>query len=154
MVHVCLVFVYLCCHLTSPGASPVDWLPQHMHVCVVFVYLCCHQVHRQLTVPGFDPSLFEAQQVFVPSTDCTRIPMFVVCRKGLPRTSDHFTLLYGYGGFNICIKPSFSVARVLLMRHHGAVVAVANIRGGGEYGERWHKEGALAHKQQCFDDFY
>ncbi|CAI5969571.1 unnamed protein product [Closterium sp. NIES-64] len=112
------------------------------------------EVHRQLTVPGFDPSLFEAQQVFVPSTDGTRIPMFVVCRKDLPHTSDHFTLLYGYGGFNICIKPSFSVARVLLMRHHGAVVAVANIRGGGEYGERWHKEGALAHKQQCFDDFY
>ncbi|CAI5975622.1 unnamed protein product [Closterium sp. NIES-65] len=116
----------------------------HMHVRLVFVYLCCHQVHRQLTVPGFDPSLFEAQQVFVPSTDGTRIPMFVVCRKDLPHTSDHFTLLYGYGGFDICIKPSFSVARVLLMRHHGAVVAVANIRGGGEYGERWRRAGPQA----------
>ncbi|CAI5479475.1 unnamed protein product [Closterium sp. Yama58-4] len=112
------------------------------------------QVYRQLTVPGFDPSLFETQQVFVPSTDGTRIPMFVVCRKDLPRTADHFTLLYGYGGFNICIKPSFSVSRVLLMRHYGAVVAVANIRGGAEYGERWHKGGALGNKQQCFDDFY
>ncbi|CAI5459079.1 unnamed protein product, partial [Closterium sp. Yama58-4] len=112
------------------------------------------EVYRQLSVPGFDPSLFETQQVFVPSTDGTRIPMFVVCRKDLPCTSDHFALLYGYGGFNICIKPSFSVSRVLLMRHYGAVVAVANIRGGAEYGERWHKGGALGNKQQCFDDFY
>ncbi|GJP29477.1 hypothetical protein CLOM_g16746 [Closterium sp. NIES-68] len=111
------------------------------------------EVYRQLAVAGFDPSLFEAQQVFVPSTDGTRVPMFVVSRKALPRTSSHYTLLYAYGGFNISIKPSFSVARVLLMRHYNAVVAIANIRGGGEYGERWHKAGALANKQQCFDDF-
>ncbi|KAH9782469.1 prolyl oligopeptidase family protein [Citrus sinensis] len=112
------------------------------------------KIFRETSVPGFDRSEFHVHQVFVPSKDgSTKIPMFIVAKKNIKLDGSHPCLLYGYGGFNASITPSFSVSRTVLMRHLGAVFCIANIRGGGEYGEEWHKDGALAKKQNCFDDF-
>jgi prolyl oligopeptidase len=111
------------------------------------------KVLRETAVANFDRALFETKQVFVPSKDDIKIPMFLVAQKGLVLDQYHPTLLHGYGGFNISLTPSFSVAHLVLAKHFRAVVAVANIRGGGEYGDEWHKAGSLSNKQNCFDDF-
>jgi prolyl oligopeptidase len=100
----------------------------------------------------FDPQAYEVQQVFYTSKDGTRIPMFLVHRRGLTRTGDHPTLLYGYGGFGISLTPSFSVGLVAWLEM-GGVYAQPSLRGGGEYGEEWHQAGTKLNKQKVFDDF-
>jgi prolyl oligopeptidase len=101
---------------------------------------------------AFDPGAYVTQQVFYKSKDGTRIPMFIVHRKGLRRDGKNPTLLYGYGGFNISLTPSFSPARIAWLEM-GGVLAIPNLRGGGEYGEEWHQAGTKLKKQNVFDDF-
>jgi len=100
----------------------------------------------------FDTSQYETKQIFYTSKDGTRVPMFLTHRKGLTLDGDHPTLLYAYGGFNINIKPRFSVA-TLVWLEAGGIYAQANLRGGSEYGETWHQAGMLDKKQNVFDDF-
>ena len=101
---------------------------------------------------GFDPNDFVVEQVFFKSKDGTRVPMFIAYKKGLKRNGKNPTLLYGYGGFNISLTPSFSIARLQWMEM-GGVFAMPNLRGGGEYGKAWHKAGTKTKKQNVFDDF-
>ncbi|MCX6905470.1 MAG: prolyl oligopeptidase family serine peptidase [Verrucomicrobia bacterium] len=108
-------------------------------------------VFRQPKV-DFDPALYETKQVFYASKDGTRVPMFITHRKGLALDGSSPTLLYGYGGFNIPLTPAFSVS-VISWLEWGGVYAVANLRGGGEYGEEWHQAGVKLKKQNVFDDF-
>ncbi len=100
----------------------------------------------------FDPSLFVTEQVFYPSKDGTRIPMFVSHRRDLVLDGSNLCYLYGYGGFGINLTPNFNPSAILLMEQ-GGVYCVANLRGGAEYGEAWHKAGMLENKQTVFDDF-
>jgi prolyl oligopeptidase len=100
----------------------------------------------------FNPEDYETRQVFFPSKDGTKIPMFIVHKKGLKPDGSNPTLLYAYGGFNISLTPSFSVSNLVLLEN-GGIYALANLRGGGEYGEKWHEGGMLLKKQNVFDDF-
>ncbi len=101
---------------------------------------------------AFDPEDYETTQVWVTSRDGTRLPMFISHRRGVRRNGDNPVLLYGYGGFNISLTPSFSVANLVWMEM-GGIYAVPNLRGGGEYGEEWHRAGTKLEKQNVFDDF-
>lgn len=100
----------------------------------------------------FNPDDYETKQVFYPSKDGTKIPMFLVYKKGIKMDGNNPTLLYAYGGFNISLEPNFSTSRLILLEN-GGIYALANLRGGGEYGEKWHEAGKLLKKQNVFDDF-
>jgi prolyl oligopeptidase len=100
----------------------------------------------------FNPTDYETKQVFYPSKDGTKIPMFIVHKKGIKLDGKNPTLLYAYGGFNVPVNPGFSPTRIAWLEQ-GGVYCVANIRGGSEYGEKWHEEGMRFKKQNVFDDF-
>lgn len=100
----------------------------------------------------FDPSQYETRQVFYTSKDGTKVPMFIVAKKGIKLDGSHPTVLYGYGGFDITVTPSFNPMLPVWLQL-GGVYAVANLRGGGTYGEAWHHAGMLGKKQNVFDDF-
>jgi len=100
----------------------------------------------------FDPADYETKQVFYASKDGTKVPMFIVHKKGLKLDGKNPTFLTAYGGFNISVTPAFSAANIILLEN-GGVFAEPNLRGGGEYGEAWHKAGMLDKKQNVFDDF-
>jgi prolyl oligopeptidase len=109
------------------------------------------QLFRQPQV-DFDPEAYQTQQVFYPSKDGTKIPMFITHKKGIKLDGNNPTYLYAYGGFNISLTPSFSVSNVVWLEM-GGIYAVPNLRGGGEYGEDWHQAGMKDKKQNVFDDF-
>lgn len=100
----------------------------------------------------FNPADFESKQVFYQSKDGTKVPLIITYKKGLVLSGKNPTLLYGYGGFNISLTPGFSTSNIVWMEN-GGVYAVANLRGGGEYGEDWHVQGTKLKKQNVFDDF-
>jgi prolyl oligopeptidase len=100
----------------------------------------------------FDPAAYEVSQVFYESKDGTRVPMFLVHKKGIDLDGRNATLLYGYGGFNVPLTPGFSISRLAWV-DMGGVFAMPNLRGGGEYGEEWHLAGTRLNKQNVFDDF-
>ena len=100
----------------------------------------------------FDPDQYESTQVFYNSKDGTKVPMIITHKKGLELNGKNPTILYGYGGFNVSLTPSFSIANAIWMEQ-GGVYAVPNLRGGGEYGKKWHDAGTKMKKQNVFDDF-
>ncbi len=101
---------------------------------------------------SFDPSMYVSKQVFYTSKDGTKIPMIITHKKGIELNGKNPTLLYGYGGFSISLTPAFSTSNIVLLEQ-GGIYAVPNLRGGGEYGEKWHLAGTKMNKQNVFDDF-
>lgn len=109
------------------------------------------EIYRKPDV-AFNPDNFESKQVFYTSKDGTKVPMIITYKKGIALDGKNPTILYGYGGFNISLTPSFSIANAVWMEQ-GGIYAVPNLRGGGEYGKEWHKAGTKLQKQNVFDDF-
>jgi prolyl oligopeptidase len=110
------------------------------------------KVYRSPEISGFNTDDYETKEVFFASKDGTRVPMFLVYRRGLKLDGNNPVLLSGYGGFNVVESPEFSALRLVLLEQ-GFVYASANMRGGGEYGEKWHEAGSKLRKQNVFDDF-
>ncbi|WP_184547528.1 prolyl oligopeptidase family serine peptidase [Mucilaginibacter sp. FT3.2] len=100
----------------------------------------------------FDPEMYESKQVFYTSKDKTKIPMIITYKKGTVLNGENPLMLYAYGGFGISLTPAFSTSNIILLEH-GGIYAVPNLRGGGEYGETWHRKGVKMKKQNVFDDF-
>ncbi|UYV80130.1 PREP [Cordylochernes scorpioides] len=111
------------------------------------------EVYREIKVPGLDTSQLVARQEYYTSKDGTKVPMFLVHKKDLPRESPHPCMLYGYGGFNISLLPTFSPAWLFFVKYLDGIFAMPNLRGGGEFGSNWHDAGRLLNKQNTFDDF-
>jgi prolyl oligopeptidase len=109
------------------------------------------KLHRRPAL-DFNPDEYETKQIFYTSKDGTKVPMFIVHKKGLEMNGKNPTWLYSYGGFNVSLRPSFSTSRIVWLEN-GGVFAMPNIRGGGEYGEEWHKAGTKMEKINVFDDF-
>ena len=109
------------------------------------------QVHWQPNI-DFDPAQYTSEQVFYTSKDGTKVPMIITYKKGLKRDGKNPTMLYGYGGFNVSLTPSFSITHAVWLEQ-GGIYAVPNLRGGGEYGKAWHDAGTKMQKQNVFDDF-
>jgi prolyl oligopeptidase len=106
----------------------------------------------KVDAPSIDPAAYEVKQEWYQSKDGTKVPMFIVHKKGLEKNGKNPTLLTGYGGFNVSETPTFSRGAYLWMEH-GGIYALANLRGGAEFGEDWHRAGMLEKKQNVFDDF-
>ncbi|XP_044755944.1 prolyl endopeptidase [Coccinella septempunctata] len=113
------------------------------------------KVYHETVVGDFERNNYETKQVFYESKDGTKIPMFLVAQKGKLDNPDGDTpvWLYGYGGFNVSLTPSFGVSKLIFTNNFRGIYALANIRGGGEYGDKWHDGGRFENKQNCFDDF-
>ncbi len=109
------------------------------------------ELYRQPEI-DFNPEEYETKQIFYESKDGTKVPMFIVHKKGIELNGKNPTYLYAYGGFNISLRPSFSTQRIVWLEN-GGIYAQPNLRGGGEYGEKWHKAGTKMQKQNVFDDF-
>ncbi|OQV21750.1 Prolyl endopeptidase [Hypsibius exemplaris] len=124
--------VYIC-DLSKPSLEPI--------------------VFREIKSPSFNPEDYETKQVFYPSADGAKIPMFITHRKGLIVNEETPCLLYAYGGFHIAVQPYFSARFASFLQAFDGIFAVANIRGGSEYGEEWWQAGSLKNKQNCFTDF-
>jgi prolyl oligopeptidase len=107
---------------------------------------------KAVEIDGFNMDDYVTEQVFYPSTDGTKIPMFLTYKKGLERNGKNPVYLYGYGGFNISLNPGFSAQRILWLEN-GGIYAQTNLRGGGEYGEEWHLAGTKMNKLNVFNDF-
>ncbi|GGF16899.1 prolyl oligopeptidase family serine peptidase [Hymenobacter cavernae] len=120
----------------------------------IYKYDLTSNISTVFRAPKVDvnPDDYATTQVFFASKDGTKIPMFIVRKKGVKLTGQNPTYLYAYGGFNVSLTPGFSVARMLWLEN-GGILAIPNLRGGGEYGEEWHKAGMTPHKQNVFDDF-
>ncbi len=120
----------------------------------IFKYDIAHgdsEIYKRSGV-DFNPENYESKQVFYTSKDGTKVPMIITFKKGLELDGKNPTVLYGYGGFNVSLTPAFSTANIVLLEQ-GGIYAVANLRGGGEYGEKWHLAGTKLRKQNVFDDF-
>jgi prolyl oligopeptidase len=111
------------------------------------------QIYKRSAFKGLDLSQFKTEQVFYPSKDGTKVPMFLVSKNSLKKSENNPVFLYGYGGFNISLTPSFSVTRLIWLQHFNGIYVSANLRGGGEYGEAWYNAGRVLTKQNVFDDF-